>query len=184
MIDPPLAQRSPRIKQSARIRRATSSNRWLGSVTQLQGNRSARRGPRSEDGGGALPCPSIPQRRGPRGGRSSIRPDPADGLNDVLRFNKPVRAVGDRYRTFCIGAHGQTGNAQNRCFFLHAARIGDHNSRIGHECCEIEIAQRLDHPYARRVEESDLLEVGSTLQCCRCTSCKFRNSSFCGGYQQ
>ena len=65
--------------------------------------------------------------------------------DDLVRIeaDEAIRALRHGDRAFGVLAHRQTGNAELRRFFLHAAGIGQHQARVADQFHEIEIAERL-----------------------------------------
>jgi hypothetical protein len=106
------------------------------------------RRPSDDDFGDALTCLSIPQRRHrPRSG--TTRGERGSYLiGERLTRHETIGTVRDSDRSFRVRAQRQARNAQDRGFFLDAARVGHDDSGAADCTDEVDISDRIDDPHA------------------------------------
>ena len=77
-----------------------------------------------------------------------------------IHADQRVRAQLDRDRALGVVAVGQARDAQRRGLLLQAARVGDHQARVGLQRDEVRVVQRLDQPQALGHGDPRVLQPG------------------------
>src|SRR5688500_1297790 len=104
---------------------------------------------------------AVPQLRDTRR-ECSRRHDVVNGCTNALRIeaDHAVGAVRDRDRTLGVLPERQAWHAEDGCFFLDAAGIGQHEPRVIKKGQEIEISERFNdrRTLAERIEQPEFLQ--------------------------
>src|SRR5688572_24791738 len=104
---------------------------------------------------------AVPQLRDARR-ECSRRHDVVNGCTNALRIeaDHAVGAVRDRDRTLGVLPERQAWHAEDGCFFLDAAGIGQHEPRVIKKGQEIEISERFNdrRTLAERIEQPEFLQ--------------------------